>query len=322
MSLTHPPVLDSDEICQELHTILDFFRFASSLFDKHGLFYGHGTTSPLDDAIALVLGALNLPPDLEPLYFQSRLLVSEKKHLISLIQRRIEEREPVAYLINTSYFANLKFYVDKRVLIPRSPLAELIHENFSPWIAGENIKNVLDIGTGSGCIAIACALFLPQDVMVDAVDISEEALEVARINVAHYGLEDKSHLIHSDLFEGLPAQASYDVIISNPPYVPRSSMTTLPQEYHHEPQSALEAGHDGLEVVDKILVQASHYLRPHGIIIIEVGEAQPFLEQKYPFLPVTWIQFENGGEGVFILTAQDLQEHLADIIATQKTSHL
>ena len=302
-----------------LHTLGDFFRFAFSCFEKADLFYGHGTTSSLDDAIALVLGGLSLPPDLDSIYFQTRLLPEEKRHIVSLIERRVRTREPVAYLINTSYFAGLQFYVDPRVLVPRSPIAELIQEQFSPWIAAEHIENVLDIGTGSGCIAIACALFMP-GAHVDAVDISPEALEVAKINADSYHLGDQCRLIQSDLFSNIPSGQLYDLIIANPPYVPISSMALLPEEYLHEPHQALQAGADGLTVVDKILTQASNFLKPHGILVVEVGEAQIFLEQKYPFLPLTWIQFENGGEGVFILTAQELKENIEQIKESQQAT--
>lgn len=305
--------------CDQLHTILDFIRFALSSFTKANLYYGHGTTNALDDAVALVLGALSLPPDTDNMYFQSNLTHAEKELLLSLIERRVETREPVAYLINKSYFAGLEFYVDNRVLIPRSPIAELIDNSFSPWIAADHVENILDIGTGSGCIAIACALFMP-NAHVDAVDISEDALEVARKNVAHYNIEEFCTLIQSNIFEKVPSGKTYDLIITNPPYVPIASMSTLPQEYLHEPEQALVAGEDGLTIVDKILSQATKYLKPHGILVVEVGEAQPYLEDKYPFLPLTWIQFENGGDGVFILTYQELKEHLPQILKVQKTS--
>lgn len=303
----------------ELLTILDMIRFAWTSFNRAELYYGHGTTSALDDAVALVLGALSLPPDTDEGYFQGKLTADERGLLLSLIERRVVAREPVAYLINKSYFAGLEFFVDRRVLIPRSPIAELIENNFSPWIAAEHVEDILDIGTGSGCIAIACALFMP-NARVDAVDISPEALEVAKINVAKHQIGEFCQLIQSDIFENIPKGKTYDLIIANPPYVPRSSMQVLPSEYHHEPELALVAGHDGLEVVDRILSQATKYLKPHGILVVEVGEADLYLEQKYPFLPLTWIQFEHGGEGIFILTSQELKDHLPQILKVQKKS--
>jgi ribosomal protein L3 glutamine methyltransferase len=289
-------------------------RFAMSEFNKSDLFYGHGTESSLDDAVALILGTLALPPDLDHLYFQTRLLPSEKKLLLSRIERRIEKKEPVAYLISESYFAGLSFYVDNRVLIPRSPIAEVIEEEFSPWIDANNVERILDIGTGSGCIAIASALMC-ESALVDAVDISTDALAVAKINVERYALEEQVRLIQSDLFEKLSSADQYDIIIANPPYVPSSSMKVLPKEYLHEPQGALDGGEDGLKLVDKILVEAINYLTPHGILIVEVGEAQVHLEEKYPGIPFTWLQFSRGGDGIFLLTRQELLEHQKEIQA-------
>jgi ribosomal protein L3 glutamine methyltransferase len=302
------------EAADHLITIQDMIRFAISEFNRHELFYGHGTESSLDDAVALILGSLALPPDLDPFYFQTRLLPHEKIMLLARIERRITEKEPVAYLISESYFAGFSFYVDKRVLIPRSPIAEIIEEEFSPWIDVDKIERILDIGTGSGCIAIASALFFGNAV-VDAVDISPDALVVAKINVDRYDLNQQVRLIESDLFEKLSKNEQYDVIIANPPYVPSKSMSLLPSEYLHEPQHALDGGSDGLKIVDKILVQAIDYLTPHGILIVEVGEAQSNLEAKYPSIPFTWLQFARGGDGIFLLTREELMEHQKEIIA-------
>jgi len=292
---------------QELLTVSDCIRFALSLFQRSDLYYGHGTESSLDDAVALVLGSLNLPPDLDALYFPTRLLRSEVAIVINNIQKRITTREPVAYLINESYFCGMPFYVDPRVLIPRSPVAELIEEGFSPWIERDLIERILDVGTGSGCIAIACAVHIPQ-AAVEAIDIDSDALEVAKKNIALYGLEKELRLIQSDLFSGLKEDDRFDIIISNPPYVPSPSMKTLPQEYLHEPHLALDGGEDGLIFVNHMLKQASKHLTPHGILIIEVGEAQQFLIEKYPLVPFTWLQFTHGGDGVFLLTKQELDD--------------
>ena len=299
------------EAQEHLVTIQDMIRFAMSEFNKSELFYGHGTESSLDDAVALVLGSLHLPPDLDALYFQTRLIPSEKQVLLDRIRRRVVDKEPVAYLISESYFAGFSFYVDKRVLIPRSPLAEVIEEECSPWIDADKIERILDIGTGSGCIAIASAMYFPE-AEVDAIDISSDALEVAKINVERYSVEHQVQLIKSDLFSALSTDLVYDVIFANPPYVPTSSMATLPEEYRHEPAGALDGGPDGLEFVDKILSQAAQFLSPHGIIIVELGEAQPYLEEKYPNIPFTWLQFSRGGDGVFLLTRDELIEYQKD----------
>ncbi|MBM4223129.1 MAG: 50S ribosomal protein L3 N(5)-glutamine methyltransferase [Gammaproteobacteria bacterium] len=301
-------VLLREDALTHLHSVQDWIRFGISLFNQSDLYYGHGTSSSLDDAVALVLGALSLPPDLDALYFQSRLMPNEREQLLNLMIERITTRRPVAYLIGTSYFCGFPFHVDERVLIPRSPIAELIEESFSPWIDSEKIERILDIGTGSGCIGIACALLLP-GVMVDAVDIDVKALEVASKNRALYNLEDSVRLIQSSLFSGLDADDQYDVIISNPPYVPTSSMYTLPAEYKHEPRHALDGGEDGLLFVDEILRHAAHHLTENGILIVEVGEAQEHLEEKYPEVPFTWLQFARGGDGVFLLTKQELIDY-------------
>ncbi len=292
----------------ELHTISDYIRFAMGLFNESDLYYGHGTASALDDSVALVLGALKLSPDLDAVYFSSRLLMSERKMLLAAIFKRLKTHEPVAYLIQKSYFCGLPFYIDQRVLIPRSPIGELIEEAFSPWIERDRISRILDLGTGSGCIAIACALLIPE-ASVDAIDIDLAALEVAKKNCLDFDLTETLRLIPSDLFSALSNTDRYDVIISNPPYVPSSSMLTLPKEYHHEPQAALDGGQDGLMIVDRILKEASQYLSEQGILIVEVGEAQIYLTEKYPLVPFTWLQFSNGGDGVFLLTKQELDEY-------------
>ncbi len=296
------------EAHHELRTIADCIRFGLSLFNESDLYFGHGTESALDDVVALVLGVLNLPPDLDAIYFSSRLTTTERKMVIDKLVIRLSTREPVAYIINKSYFCGLPFYVDRRVLIPRSPIAEMIEEAFSPWIERSQISRILDLGTGSGCIAIACALMIPE-ASVDAIDISPEALEVAEINVEEFDLEGELRLIQSDLFTGLSREDRYDVIISNPPYVPSESMEDLPAEYLHEPMSALDGGEDGLIFVDRILREASKHLTDHGILIVEVGEAEPFLIEKYPSVPFTWLQFARGGEGVFLLTKQELDDY-------------
>jgi ribosomal protein L3 glutamine methyltransferase len=289
---------------EELHTLLDFLRFAQSLTRAENLFYGHGTDNAWDDTLLLILGSLSLPRDLDPMFWQARLTQDEKNRLSQRLQQRIKERVPVPYLTNEAYFCDLTFYVDERVLIPRSPIAELIETQFSPWIETENVHHILDLCTGSACIAIACCYAFP-DALVDAVDISSDALAVAAINQKRHGLEEQLQLLESDVFENLPNK-HYDIIVSNPPYVSHEEMQVLPPEYRHEPKLALEAEQDGLAVVKRILKQAAHYLSEQGILILEVGHSEAALLAAYPTAMFTWLEFARGGQGVFMLTREQL----------------
>jgi len=287
----------------ELYTIRDFIRWAVSRFNEANLYYGHGTDSAWDDAVALILHTLHLPHDINPMVLDARLTQDERQALAKVLDRRIHERMPVPYLTHQAWFAGLSFYVDERVLIPRSPMAELIENHFQPW-AEHPIERILDLCTGSGCIAIACAKAFP-DALVDAADISTEALHVAEQNVREHACEDQVHLYQADIFDGLPAH-QYDLIISNPPYVDAEDMATLPPEYHHEPSLALAAGQDGLDIVTRLLRDAIHHLNPHGLLIVEVGNSEVALADRFPHLPFMWLEFQRGGGGVFLLTYEQL----------------
>lgn len=291
---------------QTLVSIADFIRWGASRFTEAGLFFGHGTDNALDEAAALVLGALHLPPDLPSSWFDSRLTADERERVLDLITRRIEARVPLPYLLGEAWFAGMRFHVNEQVLIPRSPIAELIERGFSPWLEPSSELHVLDLCCGSGCIGIATAAYLP-DSQVDLVDISADVLEVARKNVSEHGLQDRVAIYRSDLFEALPLKP-YDLILSNPPYVGEAEMRELPQEYRHEPVLALQANQNGLEIVQRILEQAKRYLSPRGLLIVEVGNSARLLMDRYPQMPFVWLDFERGGEGVFLLSAADLAE--------------
>lgn len=292
---------------EELQTIRDYIRWAVSHFNEAGLYYGHGTDSAWDEAVALILHTLHLPHDVDRSILDARLTRSERDILQRLILRRIQERIPVPYLIHQAWFAGLPFYVDERVLIPRSPLAELIENQFQPWKEPEEVNNVLDLCTGSGCIAIAAAKALPH-AQIDASDISEGALTVAKMNVLRHAVEDQVQLYQSDLFQALPKK-KYDIILSNPPYVDESDMASLPREFSYEPVLGLAAGQDGLDFALRILKTALTFLNPQGILIVEVGNSEWALAEKFPDVPFTWLEFQHGGGGVFLLTADQLREN-------------
>lgn len=285
-------------------TPLELIEWTQGKFEKAGLFYGHGTDNAYDEAVYLVLRSLGLEFDALEEELNRKLVKKAAMEVMRLVNDRITLRKPVAYLINEAWFAGLPFYVDERVLIPRSPIAELIEERFSPWVEEEKVKRILDIGTGSGCIAVACALAFPA-ATVDAVDISVGAEEVARINVEKHGLVGRVEVLHSDLYQSLEDRR-YDIIIANPPYVSTREYRELPEEYRHEPVVGLEAGEDGLDIVRRILAESRPHLNDNAILVVEVGNSQEALVQAYPDLPFTWLEFERGGEGVFLLTAEQL----------------
>lgn len=295
-----------EEAVVELITLRDMLRWSVSQFYSAKLFYGHGTDNAWDEAVTLCLHALHLPPNINPQVIDASLTAAERRKIAKLIMRRVKERIPAAYLVQEAWFAGLSFYVDQRVLIPRSPIAELIDHHFAPWTIEENVADILDLCTGSACIAIACALAFPE-ARVDAVDISADALDVAKMNVERHKVNDDVTLIQSDLFTSLPAK-QYQIIVSNPPYVSAEEMVELPEEYQHEPTLALAAGQHGLDIVMKILQQAKKYLTEEGILIVEVGNSEIALKKLLPQVPFTWLDFERGGGGVFMLTAEQLAE--------------
>ncbi|MFA5826402.1 MAG: 50S ribosomal protein L3 N(5)-glutamine methyltransferase [Gallionellaceae bacterium] len=289
----------------DLLTVRDWLRFAVSAFTENKLSFGHGSASAYDEAAYLVLHTLHLPLDtLEP-FLDARLTQHEKKALGELLKLRVEKKIPAAYLTHEAYLGALRFYVDERVIVPRSFIAELLHESLFPWIeSADNIRNVLDMCTGSSCLAILAAHVFPQ-AEVDAVDLSSDALAVAKRNVDDYKLHERVHLIESNLFAKLGGK-KYDIIISNPPYVDAESVAALPAEYLHEPELALGSGKDGLDATREILKQAAEHLNPGGILIVEIGHNRDALEAAYPQLAFNWLDVSAGDEFVFLLHREDL----------------
>lgn len=291
----------------ELVTLRDWVRWGASRLNEAGACFGHGTENAIDEALALVLHAVHLRHDMAAEFLDARLTVVESEAVLHLLRERIERRVPAAYLIGEVHFAGLDFYVDENVLIPRSPIAELIAEGFSPWLDADHVGSVLDLCCGGGCIGIACAYAFPQT-LVDLSDISPAALDVAVRNIERHGLDDRVRALRADVYEGLDGER-YDLIVSNPPYVSRDEMATLPDEYRHEPELALEAGEDGMDVVSRILAGGAGFLRPGGIMVVEVGASAELLLARYPGVPFLWLDFEHGGDGVFLLTAEQLDEY-------------
>jgi len=290
---------------QHLHTVRDYLRFAVSRFNQAKLFFGHGSSDAYDEAAYLILHTLHLPLDrLEP-FLDAHLTDGERSEVLNIVQRRVEQRVPAAYLTHEAFLGDFSFYVDERVIVPRSFIAELLLEQLAPWIAEpEEIGSVLDLCTGSGCLAILAAHAFPY-AEVDAADLSSDALSVAERNVADYGLQDRVHLIESDLFAKLNGR-QYDLIISNPPYVDAASVAVLPQEYLHEPKLALGSGHDGLDATRIILEHAAQHLTENGVLVVEIGHNREVLEAAYPNLPFTWLDVSAGDLFVFMLHRNDL----------------
>ena len=295
----------------ELATIIDFIRYGASRFAAAGLTFGHSYDNAIDEATHLVLQTLHLPHDLSPAYGQARLTSAEREAVMALLDRRVSEHVPVAYLTGRAWFAGLEFLSDRRALVPRSPIAELIVGGFSPWLDDREVVRALDLCTGSGCIGIAMASYNP-DWQVDLVDISDAALELARENIVYQNVEAQVRAIASDLFAALEGER-YDLIVSNPPYVTEAEFDAMPAEYAHEPKLGLTAGDDGLDIALRILAQAADHLTENGVLIVEVGESERALVERVPELPFNWVEFQVGQMGVLVIDRDELVRHHAAI---------
>ena len=291
---------------EQLHTIGDYVRFGASQFNQAELYFGHGTINAWDEAITLIMHQLSLPSDMVDELMQCRLVTQEKQAILALFERRITEGLPAAYLTNQAMFCGLPFYVDERVLVPRSPIGELIGNKFEGLVDSAP-QRILDLCTGSGCIAIACAINFPE-ADVDAADLSVDALNVAQMNIEGHGLVEQVIPIYSDVFSGVEGQ-SYDLIVTNPPYVDQEDVDALPQEFLHEPKMGLGSGFDGLDITRRILSEAANHLNDNGVLICEVGNSQVHLTAAFPNVPFQWLTFERGGHGVFRITKAQLQQH-------------
>jgi len=292
-------------LTEELFTIRDWLRFTVSRFEESGIFFGHGTDNAYDEAVWLIMSGLHLPLDTLDNFLDATITETERKHLAHLIERRITERVPTAYLLREAWLKGFKFYVDERVIVPRSFIAELLETGLSPWIEyQEMVESAADICTGSGCLGILLAHAFP-NAGIDVIDISADAIAVANINISNYGLQEQVTAIQSDMFTAL-ASKTYDLIISNPPYVDGPSMAGLPQEYRNEPQIALGSGDAGLDHTHTILREAASHLNDGGILVVEIGHNRDALIDAYPDLPFTWLEVESGNQFVFLLTKEQL----------------
>ncbi|MDN6298150.1 MAG: 50S ribosomal protein L3 N(5)-glutamine methyltransferase [Halomonas sp.] len=301
--------LPDADLAAELPGLRDCIRWVTSEFHLAGLHYGHGTASAWDEAVALTLGAVHLPWDVDPAVLDAHLLPMERARIVAFARARITRRTPLPYLLGEAFFAGLAFNVDERVLIPRSPIAELIEDGFGAWFADEPPARVLDLCTGSGCIGIATALHLPT-CEVTLADLSPEALAVARENITRHDVGERVRALESDVFDGLAGQR-FELIVSNPPYVDARDLAIMPAEFRHEPALALGAGNDGLDIVRRMLREAREHLTDDGWLIVEVGNSDRHLEAAFPEVPFMWLEFERGGQGVFALSAAELDAHAA-----------
>ncbi|MBO1255996.1 50S ribosomal protein L3 N(5)-glutamine methyltransferase [Alteromonas sp. 5E99-2] len=301
---------DLDEAIEQLDSILDMARWAVSRFIEADLYFGHGTDNPWDEAVTLIFHSLQLPQNMVEVtgdgLFSAKLTKQEKKVVVESIQKRVQTRLPLPYITNQAWFNGMPFYVDERVLIPRSPFAEMIESRFQPYFDGMP-NRILDMCTGGGCIAIALAHAF-ESASIDAVDISADALEVADFNIQEYQMSDRVFPIQSDLFDALQGQI-YDLIVTNPPYVDAEDMADLPDEFQHEPELALASGEDGLDIVEQILKSATQQLSDNGWCFVEVGNSQVHMEQRFPGLAVEWVELQQGGQGIFAVSAAALKQY-------------
>ncbi|MCK0164047.1 50S ribosomal protein L3 N(5)-glutamine methyltransferase [Marinobacter sp. S6332] len=289
----------------DLHTVRDYLRYASSQFAASPVFFGHGTDNVWDEAVQLVMRSLHLPLENNTLFLDARLTREERLLIIERLRRRIDERVPLAYLLGEAWFMGMPFNVDERVLVPRSPIGELIENGFQPWLGDKPVERILDLCTGSGCIGIGAASVF-ENATVDLSDVSLEALAVAESNIDLHELHGRVRTVESDVFANITGQ--YDIIVSNPPYVDAEDMGDMPDEFHHEPVLGLAAGSDGLDIAHRIIAGAAEHLAPGGLLVVEVGNSWVALDEAYPELPFTWLEFNNGGDGVFAITEQDLHQ--------------
>ena len=297
----------AQQLTDSLFTIRDWLRYSVSRLEESGVFFGHGTDNAYDESVWLVMSALHLPLDTLDNFLDARITKEEAKHLAHLIERRVTERVPTAYLLREAWLKGFKFYVDERVIVPRSFIAELLEDGLAPWIEyPEMVESAADICTGSGCLGILLAHAFP-NASIDVVDISPDAIAVANINIKNYGLADQITAVQSDMFSGLKGK-KYDLIISNPPYVDAPAMSALPQEYRNEPQIALGSGVAGLDHTHILLKEAKKYLNDDGILVVEIGHNRDALLDAYPELPFTWLDVESGNEFVFLLTKEQLPD--------------
>ena len=289
----------------DLHSVRDYLRYASSQFSASPVFFGHGTDNVWDEAVQLVMRSLHLPLENNTVFLDARLTRTERELILERIRRRVNERVPLAYLLGEAWFMGMPFHVDERVLVPRSPIGELIENGFQPWLGDKTVDRILDLCTGSGCIGIgAASVFMEAE--VDLSDISADALAVAESNMELHGVRDRVRTVQSDVFDAIDGR--YDVIVSNPPYVDAGDLAGMPEEYRHEPELGLAAGQDGLDIAHRIIAGAAEHLTPGGLLIVEVGNSWVALDEAYPDLPITWLDFENGGDGVFVVAEQDLRQ--------------
>ena len=293
-------------------------QWGADRFDKAGLVFAHGTDNALDEAACLVLHTLQIGYDQPDAVLDKQISEADRLRVVQLLEQRVSSRKPAAYLLGEAWFAGMPFYVDERVLVPRSPIAELIGAQFMPWVNPEQVSRVLDICTGSGCIGIACAQAFP-DATVDLTDLSRDALDVAQENINRHQLNDRVKVVRSDVFSALHGQV-YDIIVANPPYVPAEEMQQLAPEFGHEPSMGLQAGSDGLDIIVQILKEAAGHLADSGILVAEVGHTQGLLLARYPQVPFMWLDFEYGGSGVFMLDKTQLETYqpLFDQVVSQR----